>query len=136
MGPMPYGITWLLMLLKVLHNPPRPIGIFIPKSQGEKGDNNHNIVNAEIITELKQGGCSWVQCLMGLHDCYCLMEVLHNPPRLIRIFIPESQGEGDNHKYVVNAEIITELKQGGVHGSNALWDYMVVNTSWRSYIIR
>jgi hypothetical protein len=36
-GPMPYGITWLLMLLKVLHNPPRPIGIFIPKSQGEKG---------------------------------------------------------------------------------------------------
>ena len=73
---------------------------------------------------------------MGLHGCYCLMEVLHNPPRLIRIFIPESQGEGDNHKYVVNAEIITELKQGGVHGFNALWDYMVVNTSWRSYIIR
>jgi hypothetical protein len=34
---MPYGITWLLMPLKVLHNPPRPIGIFMPKSQGEKG---------------------------------------------------------------------------------------------------
>ena len=79
MGPMPYGITWLLMPLKVLHNPPRPIKIFIPKSQGEKGDNNHNIVNAEIIME---------------------------------------------------------LKQGGVHGSNALWDYMVVTASWRSYIIR
>jgi hypothetical protein len=37
MGLMPYGITWLLMPLKVLHNPPRPIGIFMPKSQGEKG---------------------------------------------------------------------------------------------------
>jgi hypothetical protein len=89
-GPMPYGITWLSMPLKVLHNLLLPIGIFIPKSQGEKGDNNHNIVNAEIITELKQGGCSWVQCLMGLHGCYYLMKVLHNPPRLIRIFIPES----------------------------------------------
>jgi hypothetical protein len=41
---MPYGITWLLMPLKVLHNPPRPIRIFIPKSKG-KMDNNHNIVN-------------------------------------------------------------------------------------------
>ena len=39
-GPMPYGFTWLLMLLKVLHNPPRPIGIFTPKSQGEKGRKN------------------------------------------------------------------------------------------------
>jgi hypothetical protein len=36
-GPMPYEITWLLMPLKVLHNPPWPIGIFISKSQGEKG---------------------------------------------------------------------------------------------------
>ena len=38
-GPMPYGFTWLLMPLKVLHNLPRSIGIFIPKSQGEKGKN-------------------------------------------------------------------------------------------------
>ena len=38
-GPMPYGFTWLLMPLKVLNNLPRPIGIFIPKSQGEKGKN-------------------------------------------------------------------------------------------------
>jgi hypothetical protein len=37
MGPMPYGITWRLMLLKVLHELSRPIEIFIPKSQGEKG---------------------------------------------------------------------------------------------------
>jgi hypothetical protein len=45
MGPMPYGITWLLMLLKVLHNPPRPIGIFILKSQGKKGIIINNVVN-------------------------------------------------------------------------------------------
>jgi hypothetical protein len=68
-GPMPYGITWLLMPLKVLHNPPQPIEIFIPKSQGEKGDNNHNVVNTEIITALNQRGCSWVQCFIGLHGC-------------------------------------------------------------------
>jgi hypothetical protein len=54
-SPMPYGITWLLMPLKVLQNSLRPIRIFIPKSQGEKGDNNHNVVNTEIITKLKQG---------------------------------------------------------------------------------
>jgi hypothetical protein len=29
-----------------------------------------------------------------------------------------------------------EFNQGGVHGSNALQVYMVVNASWRSYIIR
>ena len=67
MGPMPYGITWRLMLLKVLHKPSRPIGIFIPKSQGEKGIIINNVVNNEIIAELKQGRFSWVQCLMGLH---------------------------------------------------------------------
>ena len=37
MDPMPFGITWKLILLKVLHKPPRPIRIFIPKSQGDKG---------------------------------------------------------------------------------------------------
>jgi hypothetical protein len=44
-GPMPYGIIWLLMPLKVLHNPPRPIEIFIPKSQGGKGIIINNVVN-------------------------------------------------------------------------------------------
>jgi hypothetical protein len=34
-GPMPYGITWRLILLKVLHKPLRPIRIFIPKSKGK-----------------------------------------------------------------------------------------------------
>ena len=36
-GPIPYGITWRLMLLKVLHKPPRPISIFMPKSKGKNG---------------------------------------------------------------------------------------------------
>jgi hypothetical protein len=36
-GPMPYGITRRLMLLKVLHEPPRPIKIFMPKSKGKEG---------------------------------------------------------------------------------------------------
>ena len=44
MGPMPYGITWRLMLLKVLYKPPKLIRIFIPKSK-RKGDNHNNIVN-------------------------------------------------------------------------------------------
>jgi hypothetical protein len=39
MGPMPYEIMWLLMSLKVLHNPPQLIEIFMPKSQGEKRKN-------------------------------------------------------------------------------------------------
>ncbi len=56
MGPMPYGITWLLMPLNVLYNPPRPIRIFTTKSQGKKGDNNHNVVNKEIMIELNQWG--------------------------------------------------------------------------------
>ncbi len=33
---MPYRITWRLMLLKVLHEPLKPIRIFIPKSKVEK----------------------------------------------------------------------------------------------------
>ena len=61
---MPYGITWSLMLLKVLHKLLRPIRIFIPKSKG-KGD-NHNKEN--IIMKLKHGGFSRVQRLMGLHE--------------------------------------------------------------------
>jgi hypothetical protein len=63
MGPIPYGITWMLMLLKVLHKPLRPIRIFIPKSKGNGGNYN----NKNIITKLKQGRFSWVQCLMRLH---------------------------------------------------------------------
>jgi hypothetical protein len=38
-------------LMEVLHNPPRPIGIFTPKSQRGKGgeiNNIHNVVNTEI----------------------------------------------------------------------------------------
>ena len=39
--------------MKVLHNPPRPIGIFTPKSQrGKEGEINniHNVINTEIKT--------------------------------------------------------------------------------------
>jgi hypothetical protein len=64
-GLMPYGITWLLMLLKVLHNPQRPIRIFIPKSKGKRDNIHNNVVNDGI----KARRCSWVQCLMGLHGC-------------------------------------------------------------------
>ena len=31
---------------------------------------------------------------------------------------------------------ITEFKSKDFRGSNALWDYMVVNASFKSYIIR
>ena len=37
--------------VEVLHNPLRPIGIFTPKSQGEKGEktnNIHNVINKAI----------------------------------------------------------------------------------------
>ncbi len=39
------------------------------------------------------------------------MNVLHNPPRPLRIFMPKSRGKGDNHNNVVNTEIIMELNQ-------------------------
>jgi hypothetical protein len=53
MGPMPYGITWSLMLLKVLHKPPRPIRIFnfsYPIHKGKRDNNHNNVVNNEIRT--------------------------------------------------------------------------------------
>ena len=71
MGPMPYEITWRLMLLKVLHRPPRPIRIFIPKSKGEMG----------ILMGPIPYGITWR--LM-------LLKVLHKPPRPIRIFMRKS----------------------------------------------
>ena len=58
-GPIPYGITWRLMLLKVLYKPLRLIRIFIPKL-----GKNHK--EGE-ITKLKQWEISRVQYLIGLH---------------------------------------------------------------------
>jgi hypothetical protein len=58
-GLIPYGITWRLMLLKVLHKPPRPIRIYMPKL-GE-------IIKDERIMKLKHKGFLRVQYLMGLH---------------------------------------------------------------------
>jgi hypothetical protein len=47
------------MILKVLHKPPRPIKVYMPKL-GE----NHKEGG---LMKLKQGGFSRVQYLMGLH---------------------------------------------------------------------
>jgi hypothetical protein len=58
-GSIPCGITWRLMLLKVLHKHPRPIRVYMPKL-GE-------IIKEEGIMKLKQGEFSRVQYLMGLH---------------------------------------------------------------------
>ena len=38
-------------------------------------------------------------------------------------------------KAINNLKKIWNLKQRGFHGSNALWNYVVVNASLRSYII-
>ena len=59
MGPIPYGIIWRLMLLKVLHKLSRPIRVYMQKL----GENHKE----GIIMKLKHGGFSFVQCLMGLH---------------------------------------------------------------------
>jgi hypothetical protein len=37
-GPIPYGFTWGLVLLKALSKPPTPVGIFTPKLQRENKD--------------------------------------------------------------------------------------------------
>ena len=36
-GPTPYGFTWGLVLLKDLPKPPKPFGIFMPKSKWKIG---------------------------------------------------------------------------------------------------
>jgi hypothetical protein len=45
-------------------------GFSRPRYKGKLGEINdiHNVVN-KIIAEFNQGGCSWVQCLEGLHGC-------------------------------------------------------------------
>jgi hypothetical protein len=58
---LPYGITWRLVLLKVLPKPPRPIRIFIPKLE--------EINKERTIMKLNKGESSRVQYLMGLHGC-------------------------------------------------------------------
>ena len=39
MGPIPYGITWRLVLLKVLPQPPKPIRIFMESKRKREGIN-------------------------------------------------------------------------------------------------
>jgi hypothetical protein len=47
-GPMPMELHGGQSLIKVLHSPPRPIGIITPKSQRKNGEDNniHNIICA------------------------------------------------------------------------------------------
>jgi hypothetical protein len=58
-GPIRCGITWRLMLLKVLHKLLRPIRVHMPKL-----GKNHKEGG---IMKLMQGAFSRVQYLMGLH---------------------------------------------------------------------
>ena len=58
-GSIPFGITWRLVLLKVLHKLPRPIRVYMPKL-GE------NYKKGEIM-KLKNGGFLRVQYLVELH---------------------------------------------------------------------
>jgi hypothetical protein len=110
MGPMPYGITWRLMLLKVLHEPSRPTKIFIPKSKG-KWDNIHNTVVDNVNDEIKARGIFTGPISYGITWRLMLLNVLYEPPRPTRIFIPKSKGKGDNIlNNVVDNVIIAELK--------------------------
>ena len=64
-GPIPYGFTWGLVLLKALPKPPIPVGIFTPKSQRENGDNICNVVNTkfkarEIFVGPMPYGITWL----------------------------------------------------------------------------
>ena len=110
MGLMPYGITWRLMLLKVLHEPPRPTKIFISKSKG-KGDNIHNTVVDNVNDEIKARGIFTGPISYGIAWRLMLLNVLYEPPRPTRIFIPKSKEKRDNiHNNVVDNVIIVELK--------------------------
>ena len=102
MGPMPYGITWKLILLKVLHEPPRPIRIFMLKSKGKR-DNIHNNVVNNINGGIKARGVFMGPIPFEITWRLMLLKVLHKPPRPIRIFMLKSKGKKDNiHNNVVN----------------------------------
>jgi hypothetical protein len=68
---MPYGITWKLMLLKVLHKSPRPIRIFMPqiRENQQRGDNN----------EIKPRGILKGPMPYGITWRLMLLKVLHKP---------------------------------------------------------
>jgi hypothetical protein len=80
------------MLLKVLHKPPRPTRIFIPKSKG-KGDNIHNNVVDNVNDKIKARAIFTDPMPYGITWRLMLLKVLHEPPRAIRIFIPKSEGK-------------------------------------------
>jgi hypothetical protein len=107
------------MLLKVLHKPPRPIRVYMPKL-GE-------INKARGIMKLNQGGISRVEPY-GITWSLMLLKVLHKTPRPIRAYMPKL-------REIIKDGGIMELNQGGfsrvqylmgLHGHLCL-DYMEVN---------
>ena len=62
MGPMLYGIMWLLMSYKglyIIRHDQLGFSLQITRGKGGKINNIHNVVNNK-ITEFNHGGCSWV----------------------------------------------------------------------------
>ena len=85
--------------MKVLHKPPRPIRVYIPKL----GENHQRGGNNEIkVWRILKGPMRYEITWMLM-----LLKVLHKPPGPIRIFIPKSKGKGDNHN---KKNIIMKLK--------------------------
>ena len=84
------------MLLKVLHKPPRPIRVYIPKL----GENHQRGGNNEIkVWRILKGPISY-----EITWKLMLLKVLHKPPRPIKIFMPKL---GENHQRGGNNEIKT-----------------------------
>jgi uncharacterized protein YhhL (DUF1145 family) len=130
MGPMPYGITWKLILLKVLHEPPRPIRIFMPKSKGKR-DNIHNNVVNNINGGIKARGVFMGPIPYEITWRLMLLKVLHEPPRPIRIFMPKSKGKKDNiHNNVVN-NVNGRIKVRGVFMGSIPY-----RITWRSMLLK
>ena len=81
LGPIPYGIIWRLVLLKVLPQPPRPIGGLHAQIMGnhQRGGNN----------EIKARGILQGPIPYRIKWRLVLLKVFHKPPRPIRIYMPK-----------------------------------------------
>ena len=78
---MLYGITWRLMLLKILHKPTRPIRVYMPKLE-----ENHKEGG---INEIKARGILKGPIPYGITWRLVLLKVLPQPPRPIRVYMPK-----------------------------------------------
>jgi hypothetical protein len=86
------------MLLKVLHKPPRPIKIFMPKlGENHQRWGNNEIKTWGILKDLIPYVITWR--LM-------LLKVLHKPPKPIRVHKPKLWE-------IIKERGIMKLKQGG-----------------------